>query len=343
MNLDENYIHRSFDLARLGAGAVSPNPMVGAVIVHNNRIIGEGYHARYGTAHAEVNAVANVVPEDRHLLSQSCIYVSLEPCCIYGNTPPCTNLIIEHKIPKVVISCLDFTPEVHGKGVDLLRKAGVEVITNVLKEKGEALSIARRVFVLKKRPFTILKYAQTAEGYMARTDREQLWISNAYSRRLVHKWRSEVDAILIGTTTAQKDNPSLTNRHYFGSSPLRIVIDRQLKLPADLAIFDQSSPTLVYNASVSKVERQIEYKKVDFSNLPSAIMEDLYQRKISNLLVEGGAMLLQQFVDANLWDEARVITGMANLSEGISSPKLPVTAAQSLPIGADVLKIYRNS
>ncbi len=343
MTVEEKYMQRCFDLARLGAGQVSPNPMVGAVLVHENRIIGEGYHARYGTAHAEVNAVANVAPEDLHLLPNTCLYVSLEPCCIHGNTPPCTDLIIRHKIPKVVISCLDFTPEVHGNGVEILRNAGVEVVTGVLEEKGRQLSVARRTFVQKHRPYTILKYAQTPEGFLARADREPIWISNAYSKRLVHKWRSEVDAILVGTNTARLDNPALTTRHYFGKSPLRIVIDKKRSLPPHLAIFDQSHPTLVYNDLIDKTEGAVTYQKLDFTNFPNAIMQDLYQRKISNLLVEGGASILQQFVEADLWDEARVIVGNVFISKGIAAPILPVKPEKPIQLGEDVLKIFRNS
>ncbi|GJM32688.1 MAG: riboflavin biosynthesis protein RibD [Saprospiraceae bacterium] len=343
MTQDEQYMQRCLDLAILGSGKVSPNPMVGAVLVHENRIIGEGWHERYGAAHAEVNAVANVKEKDRPFLPQSCLYVSLEPCCIHGNTPPCTDLIIKHRIPKVVISCVDFTPEVHGKGVEILRKAGVEVITHILAAKGEQLSAPRRIFVQKNRPYIILKYAQTKEGFLAAKTKEQIWISNHYSKRLVHKWRSEVDAILVGTTTAKTDNPSLTNRYYYGKSPLRIVLDRQLKLSTDLALFDQRSPTLVYNELHSKTSGLLTYQKIDFSNLLPSLLNDLFSRKLSQLLVEGGAHLLGQFVEAGLWDEARVLVGSAYFPEGIPAPILPKKHEVEFQIGNDLLKIYRNS
>ncbi|NJK84368.1 MAG: bifunctional diaminohydroxyphosphoribosylaminopyrimidine deaminase/5-amino-6-(5-phosphoribosylamino)uracil reductase RibD [Saprospiraceae bacterium] len=219
---DTLFLQRCFDLARLGAGAVAPNPMVGAVVVHKGKIIGEGYHQKYGKAHAEVNAIDSIPSALKYLLPQSTLYVSLEPCCFFGNTPACTDLIIRSKIPKVVIAALDATPEVSGKGVAILKKHGIEVV--ISGNEGNALVRPRTVFVQQNRPYLILKYAQTRDGFIGKPN-ERLIISNLYTQRLVHKWRSEVNAILVGTNTAVLDNPQLNNRLYFGQSPIRLLLD----------------------------------------------------------------------------------------------------------------------
>jgi len=326
MTQDELYMQRCFDLAYLGAGSVSPNPMVGAVLVNDGRIIGEGWHQCYGEAHAEVNAVRSVAETDRHLIATSTLYVSLEPCCIFGRTPPCTDLIIQNKIPKVVISCLDQTPEVAGTGVRILREHGVEVITGVLEEKGKALSRIRNNFVTNQRPYIILKYAQTSDGYIGKAN-EQVWISNAFAKRLVHKWRSEVDAILIGTNTARTDNPQLTNRLYFGKSPIRVILDRKLALSENLNIFDESVETLIFTEQATpKAQSQNSnrtYIQMHFQRdfLPE-MLANLHQRKITSLLVEGGSTLLQSFIDAQFWDEALVFIVENALGEGIPAPQL---------------------
>jgi diaminohydroxyphosphoribosylaminopyrimidine deaminase/5-amino-6-(5-phosphoribosylamino)uracil reductase len=224
-NPDEHFMQRCFDLACLGAGATSPNPVVGAVIVHQNRIIGEGYHMAYGKAHAEVNAVRSIRAEDRHLLKQATLYVSLEPCNIHRNTPPCTLLILEESIPRVVVSTVDHTPGVDGSGLARLRAAGVEVTVGVLEKEGQRLSQARNTFITRHRPYILLKYAQSANGIFAPEDNRQLWLTNPYSKRLVHKWRSEASAILVGANTAIADNPRLNNRLYYGKSPVRVILD----------------------------------------------------------------------------------------------------------------------
>ncbi len=319
-------MQRCFDLARLGAGRVSPNPMVGAVLVHDGRIIGEGWHQKYGEAHAEVNAVRSVAEADRHLISKSTLYVSLEPCCIFGRTPPCTDLIIQHKIPKVIISCLDQTPEVAGTGVRILREHGVEVVTGILETAGKALSRFRNNFVTKQRPYIILKYAQSPDGYMGKVD-EQVWISSAFAKRLVHKWRSEVDAILIGTNTARTDDPQLTNRFYFGKSPIRVILDRKSALPNHLKIFDPSVETLIFSErqtpNTQSQTSKSEYVQIDYQqNFLPEMLANLHQRKITTLLVEGGSQLLQSFIDAQLWDEALVFTGSTALGEGVPAPRL---------------------
>ncbi len=222
MNQEEIYVQRCFDMAVLGVDKVSPNPMVGAILVHKNRIIGEGYHEKFGQAHAEVNALRNVEPSDKKYISSSTLYVSLEPCCIHGNTPPCTDLIIKNGIPEVVISCLDQTPKVAGEGVGKLKRSGINVFEGLLKQKGERLSNIRNTFVTEERPYIILKYAQSLDGFIGKPDR-QVWLTNSVSKRLVHKWRQEADAIIVGTNTALIDNPKLTTRYFSGSCPLRIV------------------------------------------------------------------------------------------------------------------------
>ncbi len=324
MTKEELYIQRCFDLAQLGAGSVSPNPMVGAVLVYNDRIIGEGWHGKYGAAHAEVNAVQSVKPEDTHLISQSTLYVSLEPCCIYGRTPPCTDLILQHHISKVVLSCLDKTPGVAGKSVKILRSNGIEVVIGILQEKGEFLSRFRNHFVTHERPYVILKYAQTFNGKFGISNKKY-WISNKYTRKLVHKWRNEVDAILIGTNTALIDNPQLTNRLYFGKSPIRIVLDRNLTLPKNLHIFDNQLKTIIVTNShnVEPATSNIEYWSIPFEqDFLSILLRTLHKQKITTLLVEGGATLLQSFIDQNLWDEARVLIGNQTLDEGVDAPQL---------------------
>lgn len=343
MNKMESYIQRCFDLARLGAGYVSPNPMVGAVLVHNDRIIGEGYHQAYGQAHAEVNAVRSVAEEDRYLIKDSTLYVSLEPCCIHGNTPPCTSLIIGEHIPRVVISALDRTPGVAGQGVRLLREAGVQVTVGVLAEQGERLSAIRNTFVTQLRPYVILKYAKTAEGFFARSDGQPYWISNAFSKRLVHKWRSEVDAILVSGRTAQLDNPQLTNRLYFGPSPRRVVIDRQLQVPASHYVLDHSVPTVIFHDEAVLPPDQrpgIEYFPLPAGRDLRPVLAHLYTQKISTLMVEGGALLLRSFVEQELWDEARIIQGSRHLAEGIRAPELPVACCQKFRLDDDQLLVY---
>lgn len=343
MNKEELYIQRCFDLARLGAGAASPNPMVGAVLVHNGRIIGEGYHQAYGQAHAEVNAVRSVAEEDRPLLRHSTLYVSLEPCCIYGNTPPCTSLIIRERIPRVVISALDQTPGVAGQGVRLLREAGVEVVVGVLRMQGERLSAIRNTFATQTRPYVILKYAKTNEGFFARSDGKPFWISNAFSKRLVHKWRSEVDAILVSGRTAQLDNPQLTNRLYFGPSPRRIVIDRRLQVPDRNYLLDESEPTIIFHDEVlpSPAQRAgVQFVPLAAGRDLMPVLSYLHAQKIASLMVEGGATLLRSFIEQELWDEARIFQGSRHLSEGIPAPNLSTAPARRLVLDDDQLFIY---
>ncbi|MEM1322169.1 MAG: bifunctional diaminohydroxyphosphoribosylaminopyrimidine deaminase/5-amino-6-(5-phosphoribosylamino)uracil reductase RibD [Bacteroidota bacterium] len=339
----EDYIRRCFTLARRGAGTTSPNPMVGALLLHptSGKILAEGYYAKDGGPHAEVMAVRNVSPQDRPLLSSSTLYVSLEPCCIYGRTPPCTKLIIEHKIPKVVISCIDKTPGVGGQGVQLLREAGVEVITGILEEEGLALSANRQVFVSEHRPYVVLKFARSADGFFAQPGR-QVWLSNPYSRRLVHKWRSELDAIMVGTQTALIDHPSLTTRFYPGSSPLRIALDRALKIPPQSPLFDGQAPTWIVTerAPSATLAPNVKYKQLSFDQqlLPS-LLRMLADHRVSSLMVEGGAQLLNSFIEQGLWDEARVLSSPVHLGAGIAAPGIPASARCIGEIAQD--RLYR--
>ncbi len=346
MNLDEQYMQRCFELAKLGAGKVSPNPMVGAVLVHDNRIIGEGWHQEYGKAHAEVNAVASVSIADRSLIQQSTLYVSLEPCCIFGKTPPCTNLIIEQKIPRVVISCLDQTPGVAGRGLEILRSNGVTIVIGVLQAEGEALSRYRNHFVSFKRPYVILKFAVTLNGKFGLSNKKH-WISNEFTRRLSHKWRSEIDAILVGTNTALVDNPELTNRFYFGKSPLRVVIDRYLRLPATLHLFDKSQPTLIVTEKAA-LPGNLQGKNIDLLSMPfdddflPHLLGKLYERNIATLMVEGGANTIRHFLQKDLWEEANVLVGNTSFAEGIDAPLIPGLVKERFPLGDDQILLYKN-
>ncbi len=339
----EQYIHRCFDLARLGSGNVSPNPAVGALLLHNDRIIGEGYHQYYGGAHAEVNAVNSVAPSDLHLLDQATLFVSLEPCSIHGHTPPCTDLILRYRIPRVVIAQRDLTPGVNGQGLRRLRAAGVTVIEGILQKEGRWLSAPRNIFVTQQRPYILLKWAQTANGRFARTDGQPFWITNEYSKRLVHKWRKETDAILIGTQTALLDDPALTTRLYPGQSPLRLVLDRQGRLPATLRVFTDGHPTwlLCGKESAISLPKAVTIQLLDFnSNWIQELLDLLYQHKLAHLTVEGGAGLLTHFIERALWDEARVFVGEPWLEEGITAPTLPGQPTDAHRIATDRLYHY---
>ncbi len=344
MKKAELYIKRCFDLARFGKGKVSPNPMVGAVIVYKDRIIGEGFHKAYGQAHAEVNAIENVAQKDKKLLKNATIFISLEPCCFFGNTPPCTDLIIKHKIPKVVFSSLDKTPGVDGSSVAILRKAGCKVDFRVLNFEGEELVRFRSTYVSKYRPYIILKYAQSKDGFIGRKN-ESVWLTNSISKTLTHKWRSESDAILVGTNTALTDNPQLTNRLYFGNDPLRIFLDKKLRLSEKLNLYDDSEKTWVITENPPKTNVlkntrfvQMEFHKYMITNL----LRKLYKEKISSLIVEGGAQLLQSFIGQKLWDEARIFVADKYLKNGIKAPTLSHAPVAKHMIGTDELLIFRR-
>jgi diaminohydroxyphosphoribosylaminopyrimidine deaminase/5-amino-6-(5-phosphoribosylamino)uracil reductase len=318
-------MQRCLELAKAGAGYVAPNPMVGAVLVHENRIIGEGYHRLFGQAHAEVNCINSVSAEDRHLISQSAIYVSLEPCAHFGKTPPCADLIIEKKIPHVVIGCRDPFKQVDGKGVEKLLAAGVQVTIGVLEKEAKTLNKRFITFHTQHRPYIILKWAQTANGKIANDNAaERLLISNEFTNRLVHKWRSEEAAILVGTNTALFDDPSLTTRLWNGPNPVRLVIDMNLRLPADLQLFNGKIKTIVFNGLQHEERDNLLYYQVTHDvKIVHQLVHALYQLKIQSVLVEGGAQLLQSFIDEGLWDEMRVITNHELvIPSGLPAPQI---------------------
>ena len=318
---DEFFMQRCLQLAKLGAGHVAPNPMVGAVLVHQGRIIGEGYHRLYGFAHAEVNCVSSVKPEDLALIPASTMYVSLEPCAHHGKTPPCANLIVAQGIKEVVIGCVDTFSKVAGKGIEILKNAGITVRTGILEQECRDLNSRFFTFHEKKRPYIILKWAQSPTGYMSSVDGKPVRISNAFSDRLVHRWRSEEMSIMVGTNTALLDNPRLNNRLWTGKDPIRLVIDRTLKIPRKHHLWNGSIPTLFFTAQASAEKETVQ---VDFEQpLLPQIMQHLHENSIQSVLVEGGADLLNQFITTGLWDEARVITGTKVFPGGLAAPVLP--------------------
>ncbi len=344
--MHERFMGRCLDLAWMGLGGTVPNPMVGSVIVHNDSIIGEGYHRHFGGPHAEVNAVNSV--KDRSLLRESTLYVNLEPCSHTGKTPPCANMIIQSGIRKVVIGTPDPNPLVAGNGIMMLEKAGIRVTLHVLPDQCRLLN--RRFFTYfgLKRPFVILKWAQTQDGFLdiVRNNNNPAgpnWISNSISRMMVHEWRSEEQAILVGTNTALLDNPKLNVREWPGKSPVRLVIDRKLRLPHSLHIFDNSYKTVIFNEMMDKQEKETRYKLLDFTrDIIPQMMDWLYEQGIQSLLVEGGRQLLQSFIQLGCWDESRVFTGIKNFGTGIDAPKIPGFEPEEFTIREDILHIFKN-
>ena len=340
---------RCLELALLGAGHTAPNPMVGAVLVHEDRIIGEGYHRQYGQAHAEVNCIAAVKEADKPLIQQSTLYVSLEPCAHFGKTPPCADLIVEKRIPRVVVGCRDPFPQVNGKGIEKLLAAGVEVVLGVLEK--ECIHLNKRFFTFntQHRPYILLKWAQSANGKIGAGGTRTL-ISNEYTNRLVHKWRSEEAAILVGTHTALSDDPALTVRSWKGPNPIRMVIDKENRLPSTLQLFDRRVPTIVFNTLRHEEEGHDEagnlryYQLATDSSLVHQVVGALYQLKIQSVLVEGGARLLQSFIDEGYWDEARVITNNeVEIPGGLASPVLKDPQLLSREnLFSDTLCYYKN-
>ncbi|MEM7548825.1 MAG: bifunctional diaminohydroxyphosphoribosylaminopyrimidine deaminase/5-amino-6-(5-phosphoribosylamino)uracil reductase RibD [Bacteroidota bacterium] len=339
MEQHEKYMSRAIELARLGSGKVSPNPMVGCVIVSNDEVIGEGWHRAYGGPHAEVNAVDDV--KDLDQLKDSALYVTLEPCNHYGKTPPCTDLILKNEMSKVIVGSLDPNPLVAGTGIEKLRSAGVEVETNVLKDQCSELNKRFFCFHRKKRPYVILKWAETQDGFVARNDFDSKWISSELSRQLVHKWRTEEDAILVGYKTAFYDNPSLTSRDYFGKNPLRLLIDFNHDLPNTYNLFDGKVKTVVYSVQ----EKTSESSKVENSLIRSAhivddILHDLFKKNILSLIVEGGSKTLSQFIESGNWDEIRLFRSGKTFEDGIQSPIFEADLQEKYEMDGDELFIY---
>jgi diaminohydroxyphosphoribosylaminopyrimidine deaminase/5-amino-6-(5-phosphoribosylamino)uracil reductase len=338
-------MQRCLDLALLGFGNVATNPMVGSVLVHDNKIIGEGFHQQYGQAHAEVNCINSVKEQDQHFIEKSTLYVSLEPCNHFGKTPPCSDLIVSKKIPKVVIACTDPFEKVNGSGIQKLIDAGVEVITGILEN--EAIELNKRFFTFhqQKRPFIILKWAQSENQCISGFQGKSVKISNALTDILVHKWRSEEAAIMVGTNTVLLDNPSLTTRNWQGKNPIRIFIDRDLKIEQTAKILDQSAPTIILNKRINKIEGVNDFIQINFEReIIPQINELLYQKNIQSIIIEGGAKLLQTFIDADLWDEARVITNQTLFIEnGIASPNFDYKSCfKQEKIESDLIQYFSN-
>lgn len=335
--IHELFMKRCFDLAYKGKANVSPNPMVGAVLVYNNKIIGEGFHKAFGSDHAEVNAINSVKPQDRYLIPQSTLYVSLEPCCFHGKTPACTDLIRRCQIKKVVISALDPTPEVNGQGVKQLRDSGVEVISGILDRDGEQFIAARREYIEAQRPWITIKFAQTQNGYFAPNPASRKQISGPMTSRFVHKLRSEADAILIGINTLLTDNPHLTTRNYSGASPTRIIVGDVNRLHTDLNIFNKVAPTLVYHNQSTEIkipDLNCEIVVLSDFNLQK-MFKDLKDRGIGKILVEGGVKLLESLFAEGLWDETFMIRGTAFFTEGIPAPLPKGILKTKMIIGSD--------
>lgn len=337
----KEYMRRAIDLAALGLGSTSPNPLVGCVLVKEGKIIGEGYHRQYGQAHAEVNAVQSV--KDASQIQGATAYVTLEPCSFHGNTPPCADLLVRHQVKKVVIGTLDPHERVNGVGVQRLRDHGIEVEIGLMATEYRELNRRFFTFYEKQRPYIILKWAETKDGFVARKNFDSKWISNAKSRQLVHKWRSEEDAILVGKNTAKYDNPSLTVREWTGSNPIRVLVDLNLDLSASGNLWNEESPTMIFNSKVTKKEGLHEWIQVDTANYEEELLSQLHQRKITSLIVEGGAKTLEGFIKKGLWDEARIFESEQQFGEGIAAPEISGNLIEEKCVDQDILKIlYRN-
>lgn len=346
---DELYMQRCLELATLGMGEVSPNPIVGCVIVHNNQIIGEGYHQKYGQAHAEVNAINDVLArfgeEAPNLLKNATAYVNLEPCAHFGKTPPCADLLVKHYLKRIVIGSTDPFEGVSGKGIAKLKDAGIEVKVGVLEK--ECSHLNRRFFtrIQQQRPYIILKWAQTANGYFAPADHSQKWITGELAKQLTHKWRSEEDAILVGKNTALIDNPTLTTRLATGKNPIRILIDKKLEIPSTHLIYNQEAKTIIFNEVKTHVIDNLHFVQMEDMHvyLAQKIAFQLYLMDIQSVIIEGGQQILNQFITAGLWDEARIFTSSTIWGNGILSPIIEGNINNNKVIGDDRLTTLTNT
>lgn len=345
LTIHEIYMHRCLELALSGAGYTAPNPIVGAVLVHDGKIIGEGYHEHFGKPHAEVNCISSVAKEDEDKIPHSVLYVSLEPCAHFGKTPPCTDLIISKKIPEVVIGCRDPFEEVNGKGMERLTASGVRVVYGILEDECRKINKRFLTFHQQHRPYIILKWAETADGMIAGKATDRMHISGEVTNRLVHKWRSEEASILVGTNTALLDDPELTTRYWSGPSPVRLVIDRDLKLPLTWKIFNSKQRTVIFNSiKQEEQDKLIYYQVAEDVSLVHQVVNALYRMKIQSVMVEGGARLLQSFIDEGMWDEARVIVNeKLKINNGLAGPQLKrMNADEDINIGSDRVRVYLN-
>lgn len=340
--VDEKYMHRCLAIAEKGRGQVSPNPLVGSVLVYNDRVIGEGYHAFFGRPHAEVNCVASVAEEDRKHIRESTLYVNLEPCSHHGKTPPCVDLILAHQIKKVVVGSKDPNPLVAGRGIQKLRDANVEVITDILVK--DCQHVNRRFFTFhqQQRPYLILKWAQSIEGNFCPVDTSKFWLSTPATKKIVHEWRRDEDAILIGAGTAIADNPSLTVREVEGRNPIRILIDKDLIVPITATIYDNASKTIVYTLQESRSLNNHRYIQLPDNNFLPALLHSLYQLQIQSVIIEGGLFTLQQFIQEDLWDEARIIHTQTSISNGLAAPVIPGIPFKKTSIETDMIHFYTN-
>lgn len=334
---DEHFMKRVLELATRGKGYVSPNPLVGCVIVHEGKIVGEGWHEKHGEAHAEVNAVKNV---DKNILKESEVYVNMEPCSHFGKTPPCADMLVAHGVKKVFVANIDTNPLVAGEGIKKLRSSGTEVISGILEHEGRELNKRFFTYVEKKRPYIILKWAQTSDGFIARENFDSKWISNEFSRQLVHKWRTEEDAVLVGTRTAMHDDPQLNVRDWTGRNPVRVIIDRFLRLSEKLHVFDGSQRTLCYNLLKHEEHTNLSLIRLDEQDFLQNLIRDLYNQKIQSVIVEGGTQTLNTFLDLNLWDEARVFVSKVNFVKGIPAPSISGKLINEEFVDSDTLRIY---
>lgn len=338
LNMDEIFMHRCFELAESGGFLTRPNPNVGALLVHGDIIIGEGWHRQYGKAHAEVNAINSVPENKKHLISDSSLYVSLEPCNIYGKTPPCSELIISNNIKKVVISALDPNPLIAGKSAEFLKSKGINVTVGILEERGKELIKVFHKNILYKRPYVILKFAKSRDNFIGNLD-AQVKLTGKVTDIFTHQIRNDSEGILIGTNTALTDNPSLTTRYIQGKNPVRIVLDRILKIPKDYKIFDNTSSLILINEFKDEVRENVIYKKMDFfqPEFIDSLLEYLFEMKIYQLIVEGGAELLNSFIRSQLWDEALIIETPLFLGKGIKAPELSGKLAGKMEFEKDII------
>lgn len=340
------YMHRCLELAKNGLGTTYPNPMVGCVIVYEDKIIGEGWHKTVGEPHAEVNAVNSV--KDKSLLNKATIYVSLEPCSHFGKTPPCCDLIIECAIPKVVIGTIDSNVKVAGRGIKKLIEAGIKVKVGILGF--ECFELNKRFFSFheKKRPYVILKWAESQDGFIApksKSTQNPVWITNEFSRQLVHKWRSEEQAILVGTNTVIDDNPKLDVRDWSGNNPIRVILDQHNRIPKDSSIFNNRAKTIIFcSKKNTSIFENCIFEVINFKqNIATQILKVLFEHHIQSLIVEGGAKTIQTFIDENLWDETRKFIGSSNFEKGTKAPILALKKSKKIDIANDLLLIYRNN
>lgn len=334
-------IQRCLQLAENGLGHTYPNPMVGCVIVHHGKIMAEGWHQKAGGFHAEVISIHQI--GDKEILKESTLYVSLEPCAHYGKTPPCADLIVHSQIPNVVVGTEDPFAKVNGLGIRKMKESGIDVKVGV--EEAACLELNKRFFTYhrKKRPYIILKWAETADGFMATKSGKQKWITNEFSKQLVHKWRTEEQAVLVGTRTAETDNPQLNARLWNGNQPIRLVLDNDLKLDPTLNLFDQTQRTLVFTQNEKMSKPNLEFVKIQFDgNLPETILAHLYELGIQSVIIEGGKKTLETFITKDLWDEARIFTSPVNWGEGISAPEFSGELILTEQISTDKFEIYKR-